>query len=693
MMWSPAFGDAITNSANAAPVLSAIVNTNMADYNTLTLNFTATDDTTPADQLTYAASSLNLSQVNPAFAFGGSGTNRTLTLSFPSSAIPDAMDAAPILVTATDANGDATATWFLLTVSSVNLPPTNSLTALKATNLLANAALTIPFSVDDDRTAAASLTYTVSSDNATLIPADNVFVDASNPASPQVTITPVANQVGVANVSVTVNDNDSLEPRATTAGFAVTVKPNTNIVAIDSFNYDSAGALDIKSNFWQHLSGTYGQMKYGSGAVTVDAANSTENLQTPLAGAPYRTNSGAVLYASFQFNMPDATKLPAGNGTYIAMFNDGSGNTANVEGCLVVATNNAAPGYYRVGMATGVGANATNAQTRMLAMDLSPNSNYVIITSLTLSNAYAQLWVNPASPASPSVLSTTLPASQTNLYNLACFELRQSGQPNGGVSSLSRLLVGTTFNSVFYPPAANADALALTENSGASLLSPILNDSGWNLGLVQVSETDGNGTAAINGTNVTFTPAANFIGTATIQYTVQDNLGETNSATITVTVTNIPPLAPALSYDVNENSVNNGLDPLTHCVVNTPGGTLGLVSVSETDGNGTATLSGNQVLFTPANNFTGAAAITYVITDNIGGTNSATITVNVTSLTPIPVSAQLAGGNLVLSWTNPAFSLQYATNIAGPYVTIPTATSPYTNLVTTNASGFYRLAH
>ena len=55
----------------------------------------------------------------------------------------------PILVTVANANGDSTATWFILTLTSLNLPPTNSLTGLPATNMLANTALTIPFTVGE----------------------------------------------------------------------------------------------------------------------------------------------------------------------------------------------------------------------------------------------------------------------------------------------------------------------------------------------------------------------------------------------------------------------------------------------------------------------------------------------------------------------------------------------------------------
>jgi hypothetical protein len=57
----------------------------------------------------------------------------------------------------------------------------------------------------------------------------------------------------------------------------------------------------------------------------------------------------------------------------------------------------------------------------------------------------------------------------------------------------------------------------------------------------------------------------------------------------------------------------------------------------------------------------------------------------------IPLHIKLDGPNAILTWTNPAFSLASATSVAGPYTTIPSATSPYTNA----ASGtlFYRLIY
>jgi hypothetical protein len=615
-------------------------------------------------------------------------TNFQLSISFSGSYIPDPNDAAPIMITATDTNGESASSWFLLTVSSINQPPTNSLTSLPATNTLANTTLKIPFMVGSARNPSYSLTYSVASNNNTVIPAGNIVIGNTGTANPTVSITPAAGQVGNATVSVTVYDNDPDEPRSTTANVAVIVRPNTNIVAIDYFNYDSRGSLDTIGGYWSHLSGIAHQMQVSGGTVTISGGN-TENLQAQLLGSPFKTNSGTVLYSSFTVNV-DPSQMPVTNGSYIVAFNDGSGNTADVEDCLVVSTNGASANHYRLGIDNVVGANGATAT--MFTQDLQPGVPYFVVTALSLTNGYSTLWVAPSNQFSASVTDTTPPATPTNLYNIVNIELRESGATEGTIY-IGSLLVGTTFNSVFYPPQANLETFGVTENT-TNLLGALPYDGGSELSLLNVSETDGNGTATASGTNVSFIPAANFQGAATINYTVKDDVGNTSSSTITVTVTNNPPLAVPVAYTVMPNSVNNVLNPLTNDVLETPGGSLSLVSLSETDGNGTAVQSGNQVLFTPANNFTGTATISYTITDNVGGTNSSVITVAVLNPIAIPLNAALAGNTkLIMSWTNPALSLQFSTNVAGPYVTIPGATSPYTNLTTTNAADFFRLWH
>jgi hypothetical protein len=63
------------------------------------------------------------------------------------------------------------------------------------------------------------------------------------------------------------------------------------------------------------------------------------------------------------------------------------------------------------------------------------------------------------------------------------------------------------------------------------------------------------------------------------------------------------------------------------------------------------------------------------------------------NIAPNPEAIQFAviGGKLVLSWTQPAFSLASNNIVTGPYVKIPGATSPYTN--TPAGRNFFRLVY
>ena len=58
----------------------------------------------------------------------------------------------------------------------------------------------------------------------------------------------------------------------------------------------------------------------------------------------------------------------------------------------------------------------------------------------------------------------------------------------------------------------------------------------------------------------------------------------------------------------------------------------------------------------------------------------------------IPLSITRLQDKVVLAWNDPSFSLQSATNVAGPYTTIAGATSPYTNSVSGTQMHF-RLIH
>ena len=218
-------------------------------------------------------------------------------------------------------------------------------------------------------------------------------------------------------------------------------------------------------------------------------------------------------------------------------------------------------------------------------------------------------------------------APATNFLGVATIGYTITDGIGGTNTSLITVLVTNI------PPVANPDSYAMARKHD-EYLSPLVNDlCARRAARCNHRRQPDQRHRQITGTNVIFTPALNFLGTATIGYTITDGIGGTNSSIITVLVTNVPPLANPDNYTVGENTGQSTLSPLINDVVRTPGGVLSVISVTPT--NGAASISGTNVLFTPALNFFGIATIGYTITDGIGGTNSSVITVNVTNVPPV----------------------------------------------------------
>jgi gliding motility-associated-like protein len=166
---------------------------------------------------------------------------------------------------------------------------------------------------------------------------------------------------------------------------------------------------------------------------------------------------------------------------------------------------------------------------------------------------------------------------------------------------------------------------------------------------IQSTFTNAQGTWTVSNGVVTFTPALNYNGTASITYTVNDNSGATsNVATLTITVTavNDAPVATNDTASTNEDTpvtvtvTSNDTDldgTINTSSVDLDPSTAGIQSTF-TNAQGTWTVSNGVVTFTPALNYNGTASITYTVNDNSGATsNVATLTVTVTAVNDAPV--------------------------------------------------------
>ena len=170
------------------------------------------------------------------------------------------------------------------------------------------------------------------------------------------------------------------------------------------------------------------------------------------------------------------------------------------------------------------------------------------------------------------------------------------------------------------------------------------NDTDIDGGPLVVTAVSGatSGTAVLNGDNtVTFTPTANFNGTAGFDYTVSDGAGGTalGHVTVTVTAVNDPPIAVGDTVTTPEDTAAViATATLTGNDTDIDGGPLVVTAVSGAT-SGTAVLNGdNTVTFTPTANFNGTAGFDYTVSDGAGGTALGHVTVTVTAVNDPPIA-------------------------------------------------------
>jgi hypothetical protein len=159
------------------------------------------------------------------------------------------------------------------------------------------------------------------------------------------------------------------------------------------------------------------------------------------------------------------------------------------------------------------------------------------------------------------------------------------------------------------------------------------------------------GSGATCTATVTYTPDGNFSGTDSFTFRVNDGGLDSNVATITVMVNAAPdaPVANAQTVSIPEDTpteitlsgVDVDGDALTFAIASDPTqGTLGPLGtpVCTTDAAGASTCTAT-VTYTPAPNFNGPDSFTFTVSDLVGPSTPATVTLDVIAGNDPPVAA------------------------------------------------------
>ena len=220
--------------------------------------------------------------------------------------------------------------------------------------------------------------------------------------------------------------------------------------------------------------------------------------------------------------------------------------------------------------------------------------------------------------------------------------------------------VSGTVTPVNDPPVADDESFTVAEDSSV-IIDVLLGDTDLDGDTLTVSEIDGTpinigspvtiatGIVGLNADGtLTFTPNANFNGSTSFDYTVNDGNGGTDSGHVigNVTPVNDPPVADDETFTVAEDSSviidvllgDTDLDGDMLAVTEIDGTPLSLGS-PVTIATGVVSLNADGTLtFTPNLNFNGPAAFDYTLSDGNGGTDIGRVSGNVTPVNDPPVA-------------------------------------------------------
>jgi uncharacterized delta-60 repeat protein len=414
----------------------------------------------------------------------------------------------------------------------------------------------------------------------------------------QIQYAPAADSNGLATVTYTVSDNNG---GTNTATVTITITAvNDAPVANNDTATMAEDAAPILINVLANDSDEDGD------SLTISAASA---------------DIGSVSVVGYQIQYtPAADSNGLATVTYTVSDNNGGTNTATVA--ITITAVNDAP--------------IANNDTATMAENAAPilinvleNDSDVDGDNLAISAASVDI-------GSVSVVGNQIqytPAPNEN--GLATITYTVSDN-NGGTNTATLTITITAVNDA---PVANDDTATMAEDAAPILINVLANDSdidGDSLAITSASADIGS--VSVVGNQIQYTPAPNENGLATITYTVSDNNGGTNTATLTITITAVND-APVANNDT-ATMAEDAAPILINVLANdTDSDGDSLVIASASADIGSVSIIGDKIQYTPATNINGLATVTYTVSDNNGGTNTATVAITVTAVNDAPVAS------------------------------------------------------
>ncbi len=239
----------------------------------------------------------------------------------------------------------------------------------------------------------------------------------------------------------------------------------------------------------------------------------------------------------------------------------------------------------------------------------------------SLTNAPAGASINPAT----GVFTWTPSEAQ----GAGTFAVAVRVTDNGSPTLYAEETISITVREVNKPPvAASAEVTGEEDRSVSFALRGSDADLPANTLSYEIVKPPSNGTLSGSGANLTYTPNANFNGTDSLTFKINDGAADSAPATVTLRIAPVND-APVAVSDAATTTENTAV--LVNVLSNDTdidGDALTVTNVSDAVG-GKVEITSGGVRFTPDQNRRGAGSFRYTLSDGKGGTAVGTVTVTV----------------------------------------------------------------
>ncbi len=351
--------------------------------------------------------------------------------------------------------------------------------------------------------------------------------------------------------------------------------------------------------------------------IDIDVADTiTLSVSTPPSNGNVTVSGGDLTYTpQLNFN---------GNDQFVYAATDSGGLTSNATVSVTITPVNDAPTATTVTVLTlqGVAATVTPSTSDP---DSGDSHTYTLLTQPTAGTVVSNT----------TTLTFTPGTGQTGSDS---FTFRATDSGGLTVDGTGTIIIGNVNDA----PTSAVAVLVTNEDTPIAVTPTVVDPDSPTPGdshTFSIVTPASNGTASVVGGQLRYTPNLNSNGSDSFTFQATDagglSLATPATATVTVIAVNDPPVADPLSITTVEDTPIT----VTPTVTDPDAGDSFSLQLPTQPSNGTATVNGLTLTYTPVTQFFGVDSFTYQATDSTGLTHTATVTVTVTQINDPPSSA------------------------------------------------------